>query len=311
LLIGQPLSYARGAPSGPARFEAAPRGSCSQPRDLYAAPGREALGRLLAGWLERHRVTPFELLHRADLAERLEACEAELAAALYTAALAEAADRDAPLDEVRQDLDDLARRTIAHVRAGGGDPAFKLGAAVAQRLAGCASDRDKLTVLLDLLEAAPRTGIPASISHSVLVQPIVDLVGGSGALVDILGGELELGDQLLVLVQVASAPALAAVAGGAGSGAAPPLAGLAARLAVTLHGRAAYARARRAILRRVMQILSAETPLWPARPAREAQGLETLANLLRLSRRLVDQEQLASALGRRWRRLAAAPRPRA
>jgi hypothetical protein len=40
---------------------------CVAPSDLYTVHARERIGRLLDGWLNRKQVTPFELLHRADL----------------------------------------------------------------------------------------------------------------------------------------------------------------------------------------------------------------------------------------------------
>ena len=46
---------------------------CVTPADLYTIHARERIGRLLDGWLLRQRVTPFELLHRPDLVEQLDA----------------------------------------------------------------------------------------------------------------------------------------------------------------------------------------------------------------------------------------------
>lgn len=280
--------------------------SCAHPRDLYATPAREAIGRLLGGWLARHRVTPFELLHRADLAERLEACEAELSAALYNAALAEAAARGAALEPVRQGLDTLARRAIERVTSDDPDVAFRLGAAVASRLGRHANWKDKLELVLDLLDAAPEAGQPASVSLRVLQQPLIDILGAHGDLDEILGSELLLGDQLMILTQIASAPAIAAVVAGdaALARSVPRLRGLSARLALVLHARPVFARARRAIGRRVLAALALDRPLWPGDPAREVEGLKALACLLSVSGRLVDQDAVASALAGRWRRLS-------
>src|SRR5689334_21647061 len=46
---------------------------CVAPQDLYTLHARERIGRLLETWLERNNATPFELLHRPDLVEKLEA----------------------------------------------------------------------------------------------------------------------------------------------------------------------------------------------------------------------------------------------
>lgn len=280
--------------------------ACVRPHDLYAAPAREVIGEVLSGWLTRHRVTPFELLHRAELAERLEACEAELSAALYNAALAEAAARGAALEPIRRRLDALARQTLDHIHARDPDVDFRLGAAVAASLGRHANWGRKLELVLDLLEAAPTTGHPASVSLRVLRQPLADILGAQGELDEIFGREPALGDQLLLLIQIASAPAIAAVAAqDARLGpTVPRLSGLAARLAVALHGHAAFARVRRAIVRRVLTVLASQAPLWPDDAAREVEGLKALAALLTLRGRQVDQTAVAAALAGRWRRLS-------
>ena len=280
--------------------------SCTRPQDLYASPAREMIGRVLSGWLQRNRVTPFELLHRADLAERLEACEAELSAALYNAALADAAARGTPLEPIRHALDDLARRAIERVISDDPDVGFRFGVAVAARLGRHANWKDKVELVLDLIEAAPDEGQPAAVSMRILQQPLIDILGGLGDLDEILGAGLALGDQLLLLTQIASAPAIAAVvADDAALGRqVPRLRGLAARLALMLHARSAFVRARRAIGRRVLAALNSEARLWPDDPVREVEGLQALAALLKVSGRLIDQDEVALALGRRWRRLS-------
>lgn len=291
---------------GAARPPLASPPSCARPQDLYATPARETIGRLLAGWLKRNRVTPFELLHRADLAERLEACEAELSAALYNAALAEAAARGAALEPTRHALDALARRTIERIVGDDPDVSFRLGVAVATRLAPLAHWKDKTEALLDLVDTAPNGGRAGAVAFRVLQQPLIDTLGAHGDLDEILGCGAPLGDQLLILLQIASAPAIAAVLADDAAIArrVPRLRGLAARLALTLHGRASFVRTRRAIGRRVLATVAGDVRLWPADPDREVEGLKALAVLLAVSGRLVDQDEVAAALARRWRRLA-------
>ena len=288
------------------RAAAPARTACAKPQDLYGTPARETIGRLLAGWFARHRVTPFELLHRADLAERLEACEAELSAAIYNAALVEAAARGAALEPARKALEALARRTVERIAADDPDPAFRFGAAVASRLGRHANWKDKLELVLDLIETAPEDGAPAALCRRVLQQPLTDILGGQGDLGEIFDAETALGERLLIMVQIASAPAVAAVIGDDPDlvRVVPRLRGLAGRLALTLHGRPYLARTRRAIARRVVAELAGAAPLWPDDPAREVEGLRALAALLTVSSRLVDQEEAAAALAGRWRRLS-------
>jgi len=52
--------------------------ACSSPAELYSPHARALIGRVLEDWLKREGVTAFELLHRPDVAERLEAAGVEL-----------------------------------------------------------------------------------------------------------------------------------------------------------------------------------------------------------------------------------------
>ena len=63
--------------------------SCRGVQDLYAPHARDLIGRVLEDWLNRQGVTAFELLHRPDLAERLEASGVELQHAIQTVAVPE------------------------------------------------------------------------------------------------------------------------------------------------------------------------------------------------------------------------------
>jgi len=276
--------------------------TCVQPEDLYTAPARAAIGRLLGGWLGRNGVTPFELLHRADLAERLEACEAELDAAIYNAASAQAAGRDAALEPLRAALAKLARRTIERVVAGDGAGSYRLGVVVAERLARCEGWAEKVETLLDLLDAAQRVDSAETAAVlRLLQQPLTDILAAHGESEAVLGEGLALGDRLLKLLQIAAAPEVAADANLASR--LPRLNGLAAHLALGLHRRPAFARTRAVMVRRVVTVLAGAAPLW-GDPAREAEGLALLDALFAACGRLADGEAAHAALAERWRRLA-------
>jgi len=277
--------------------------TCAQPEDLYTAPARASIGRLLAGWLARNQVTPFELLHRADLAERLEACEAELNAAIYNAAAAQATGREPALEPLRAALTALTRRTIEGVVADEGTGSYRLGVVVAERLARCEGWADKVETLLDLLDAAQRGGsgeAPAILR--LLQQPLIDILLSRGESEALLGESQALGDRLLKLLQVAEAPEVAEDASLPGR--LPRLNGLAARLAQSLHRRPVFARTRAVMVRRVVTVLASTTPLWPGDPVREAEGLALLSALIDVCGRLADRDEARAALAERWRRLA-------
>ena len=69
--------------------EAAHRPACSGPAELYSPHARALIGRVLEDWLRREGVTAFELLHRPDVAERLEAAGIELQHAIQKVAVPE------------------------------------------------------------------------------------------------------------------------------------------------------------------------------------------------------------------------------
>ena len=69
--------------------EAAARPACGSPKELYAPHARALIGRVLEDWLKRHGVTAFELLHRPDLIEKLEASGVELQHAIQKVAIPE------------------------------------------------------------------------------------------------------------------------------------------------------------------------------------------------------------------------------
>src|ERR1700741_3177626 len=73
---------------------------CVTPQDLYTLHARERIGRLLDDWLERNRATPFELLHRPDLVEALEASGGDLQHAVQKIAVPEATERGMSVHEL-------------------------------------------------------------------------------------------------------------------------------------------------------------------------------------------------------------------
>jgi len=63
---------------------------CVTPEDLYTVHARDRIGRLLEAWLSRNHATAFELLHRPDLIEKLDAAGTDLQHAVQKIAVPEA-----------------------------------------------------------------------------------------------------------------------------------------------------------------------------------------------------------------------------
>ncbi|MFY7852619.1 MAG: hypothetical protein ACOVQ6_12625, partial [Brevundimonas sp.] len=88
---------------------------CVSPSDLYTGHARERIGRLLDNWLIRQRATPFELLHRPDLVQKLEASGVELQHAIQKVAIPEAQARGIGVHEIIRSFQKLAERAIERI----------------------------------------------------------------------------------------------------------------------------------------------------------------------------------------------------
>jgi hypothetical protein len=172
---------------------------CLEPSDLYTVHARERIGRLLEAWLARRRVTPFELLHRPDLAEALEASGLDLQHALQMVAIPEAQASGVTVHAVIRAYQPLIERGVARVLRDGKrgwfadlssesfaaacarladqpDRAYRLGGGVSGVLAGAASWSEKIERLLDLADAAPPTGELRAFALSVLETPLAEVM---------------------------------------------------------------------------------------------------------------------------------------
>ena len=97
---------------------------CVTPSDLYSVHARERIGRLLDGWLSRNSVTPFELLHRPDLVEQLEASGVEIQHAVQKIAIPEAQARGISVHEMIRTFQKLIERAVERLLKDGRKEAF-------------------------------------------------------------------------------------------------------------------------------------------------------------------------------------------
>jgi hypothetical protein len=277
---------------------------CVSPQDLYTSHARERIGRLLDGWLERNKATPFELLHRPDLIEKLDAAGLDLQHAIQKVAIPEAQARGERVHEIIRHFQRLVQSSIERVlrdaRKGvlpkletesfaaaaerlTGDPErhYLLGAGVARAIGGGATWRDKVNRLLDLADEAPSTPGARALAFHVLEAPLAEVLGMRAGISDLLGEDLDLGTALAAMTKLAAAqqvellsslePAVARVM--------PPLNGAAARLANWLDG-PYFETVRAAIARRVLKELNGPRRLRQGDPEGEIIVLRALAMAL-------------------------------
>lgn len=198
---------------------------CNGPTDLYAPLARELLGRVLEDWLARNGATAYELLHRPDLVEKLEASGVELQHAIQKVAVPESQATGQASHELvrhyqrlseqamervikagRGDLfpcvQDRSLADIAHRIAGSPDRAFVMGGVVSRALIGIKGARARLDRLMDLAEAAPMDGPPRALVMVQIEQLLCELLASRTSLADILGPALDQGGSLAAVVRM-------------------------------------------------------------------------------------------------------------
>jgi hypothetical protein len=313
--------------SKPAREDNEPL--CVSPQDLYTGHARDRIGQLLEAWLVRQKITTFELMHRADMAELLDASGVEIQHAIQKVAVPEAQARAEKTHDIIRHFQSLVERTIGRLtkdeRRGAlpdfsrepfakacerlsGDPdrGYLIGAGVARALAPSKDWTDKLGRLLDLADAAPQ-GAARGLALNVLEQPLTEMLGSKSALSDLLGSDLELGPALTAMTRLGGAEAVDALLAfdPSMSAALPALTGPAARLANWLDG-PHFPAVRAAISKRVLKELHGPRRLRPGDPEAEIKSLRILAMALTATAgRVLTIDDIQSAFAGRSKSLTA------
>ncbi|MBW8813646.1 MAG: hypothetical protein JF588_09490 [Caulobacterales bacterium] len=302
------------------RPQAEPQPLCVTPQDLYTLHARERIGRLLEGWLERNSATPFELLHRPDLVEKLEASGVDLQHAVQKIAIPEAHARSMSVHElmrvfhalieraVERLLKDFRKGTLPNVDKEGfanaaerlvSDPdrGYLLGAGVAASIAPAKSWSDKVDRLMDLADAAPAKGPGRGLALSTIQQPLAEILEAKPGITDILGKGRDLGANLAALTRLAayeSVDRLIAVEKSVAK-VMPELSPLAKRLAGWLGGEN-FQDTRAAIGRRILRELIGPRRLRPGDAAGEIDVLRALAmSLTHAAGKLLPLEEVQAA----------------
>ena len=305
----------KGAPS-----EAPPL--CVEARDMYTVHGREMIGRLLAQWLQRKHVTPFELLHRGDLLESLEASGMELQHAIQKVAVPEAQATGATTHEVirryqkisdqgiervirdtrRKAFPPLSQNTFAEVGrrlSTTPDGAYLLGGAVALHIAAAKTWPDKLERLLELADPASDEG--RDFAFDILCQPLAEILGARSALADISGVAQDLGGDLALLTRLIAPNEVAQLVGFDPSLMAhfPEPSAQMRKLADWLQD-PGFLQVRAALARRVLAELNGPKRLRPADPQGEIAILRALALVLTMfAGKLAPPEDVQAAFVKR------------
>lgn len=278
---------------------------CVSPADLYTIHARDVIGRLLEGWLAREKATPFELLHRPDLIEKLDAAGMDLQHAIQKVAIPEAQDRGTSVHEIIRHFQTLVQATIDRVlrdnkkgvfpdlesetfaaaceriSANEAEPGYVLGGAIAKIIGRAATWGDKVNRLLDLADAAPQAPKARALAFQILEVPLAEILGSKVGMAALLGPGLDLGGNLAAITRLAAADTVDAVAAVEPRVARlmPTLDGAAARLANWLEGDK-FPSVRSALSQRVLYELSNPRRLRPDDAEGEIALLRVLAMCL-------------------------------
>ena len=307
------------------------RPACSGPAEFYSPHARALIGRVLEDWLKREGVTAFELLHRPDVAERLEAAGVELQHAIQKVAVPEsqATGQDvhgvvrhyqklveqgmARLRKAARDgrflaLEGRSIADLAHRLAGSSDRAFSMGGVVAGALKDRRGARERLGALMDLMDAAPADGPPRALVVVAIEQIVAEMLAVRTNLTEILGPSLDQGANLAAIVRMVAPaemdsllrmdPRLALMM--------PDVDGPAARLGVHLAAGELPLLAA-SLARLVTRELTSPRRLRPADPVGEIDILRLLAMALTASAgRLLTLEEVQTAFVERSKSLVTA-----
>ena len=202
--------------------------TCSAASDLYTPLARERLNEVLEDWLMRNRVTAYELLHRPDLAEKLDASGVELQHAIQKVAIPESQTTGQPTHDLIRHYQRLAEVSIARLVAAGrrnqfpdpadqplsrivqglsgkSDRAFIMGGVVCLAAAAGRGPRERLERLMDLADQAPVDGPGRTLVMDQIEQFLCDMLSARSGLADVLGPDLDQGASLAAVVRM-SAP---------------------------------------------------------------------------------------------------------
>ena len=209
----------------PAQEEAPQSMPCFKPDDLYSYHARQTMMRLLADFLARNKVTITELIHRADLLDKLEATGTVYQHAVQKIAVAQAAAGTTPVQQIVKNLNELIDQATQRVYrdqrkglfpnpradqfaelaaklAGQGDAAYLFNGALARSLKDTHGWNEKILALIEILGYAPENGDPRTLVLSSIDAVMAEALSASTALHELLGPSENLSDALTRLIEL-------------------------------------------------------------------------------------------------------------
>jgi hypothetical protein len=299
----------------PAQEDAPPSLPCFKPDDLYSYHARQTMMRLLGDFLSRNQITITELIHRADMLDKLEATGTLYQHAVQKIAVAQAASSATPVQQIVKTLNELTTQATQRVYrdqrkglfpdprsdqfaelatklAGQGDAAYLFNGALARHLKDTKGWNEKVLALLEILALAPADGQPRALVLSSIDAILAEALSASTALHELIGQAENLAEALTRLVELF----LGKMPAGASQGG---LSALAARFAAD-----ELPEARTAIASRIVAEFKSAKRLRPDSLVEELTALRRLANRVVYGvGKFLSHEDLIAAFTLRSKRL--------
>jgi len=209
----------------PAQEDAPPSLPCFKPDDLYSYHARQTMMRLFGDFLARNKITITELIHRADMLDKLEATGTLYQHAVQKIAVAQAASSTTPVQQIVKNLNELTTQATQRVYrdqrkglfpnphadqfaelaaklAGQGDAAYIFNGALARHLKDTQGWNDKVLALLEILAKTPASGESRTLILSSIDAILAEALSASTALHELIGQAENLAEALTRLVEL-------------------------------------------------------------------------------------------------------------
>lgn len=300
----------------PAQEDAPHTLPCFKPEDLYSYHARATMSRLLIDYLSRNKITITELIHRADMLEKLEATGTLYQFAIQKVAVAQAATTTAGVQQIIKSLNELTTQAfhrvyrdqrkglfpnpeshqfadLAKSLSGQGNAAYIFNGALARHLKEAKGWDEKVLMLITIMENAPAEEEPRQLVLSAIDAVLAETLGGSAALHELMGPAENLGQALNNLVTLFLGKEPEAEARGKGLA------------ALTQHFAAdTLPEARTAVANRVIAEFKSSKRLCPDSLVEELKALRSIANRIVLGiGKYLSHEDLIAAFTLRSKRL--------
>jgi len=302
----------------PAQEDAPHALPCFKPDDLYTYHARATMSRLITDFLSRNRITITELIHRADMLEKLEATGTLYQHAVQKIAVAQAASTTTPVQQIVKSLNELTTQAfhrvyrdqrkglfpnpnphqfaeLARQLACQGDGAYVFNGALAQHLKDSKGWDEKVLMLITIMEKPPAEEAPRKMVLSSVDAILAEILNGSAALHELMGPVENLGQALNNLVTLFLGKEPAELARGKG-------------LAALTHHFAAdnLPEARTAVANRIIAEFKSNKRLCPDSMVEELKTLRAMANRIVMGvGKYLSHEDLIAAFTLRSKRLVA------